>query len=234
MIDEFIAEFRTTSYFNAIINKPGVIAAYIVGSRCFGLEDKLSDYDFLIYTVDGRYTHALNYTYLTYKNKKVHWYYVPISSEFDYKLSSSRAYTGIFWLVKLTKDITIYENPKYSKLIQKLYEMNDTLNIIRAYYTFKSKKDYIEDILRTDEIHEKHYSKNLYYLCLTSYFLTKEEFDKDFLIAIKRIRFYPVSIEYKKLAIERLKIYKIYIESKDLMSNIDLDKMFNEMMDNLS
>ena len=223
---EFIKAFKNTSYYQRLFDTSEVLGIYLAGSMCTGITDDRSDYDITIITLDGDdYIDASMYEYLIYNGKKVHWYYRSIKHLFDAKHNYSKAYVGTMLLRNIREDLTIYENPKYSDILHNLYEIKDRSSVAGMYRLFEVQKAYIDEVINEGKVLEKHHTKYLYHLCLASYYLTGEEPDKDFLRVIKRIRWQPVSDEYKNLAVERLKIYKNYIEAYP----IDVDKAFNDL-----
>ena len=213
---EFIEAFKNTSYYKTLIGSAEIVCIYIGGSMCCGITDERSDYDLVILTLDNEYIDASKYEYLRYKDKKVHWYYRPIEHIVRLDTKDMKAAIGTVILKGFRDECIIYKNPKYIDVIDNLYDTKDDISDLGARHLFEIKKEYIDDILAEGKILEKHYSKHLYQLCLASYYLLHNDPDKDFLISLKRIRWQPVSDEYKKLAVDRLKIYKDYIENNPI------------------
>lgn len=224
---EFIDAFKDTSYYKNLFKDNRVIAIYILGSRSVDITDDRSDYDLVVFTDDGTYTDASQFEYLKYKNKKVHWYFNPIQNLFYPMFSNSMRYLCALQLKNINKDVVIYENPEYSKLLQKLHEIKDELSKLAAYSLFNAKKDFIDKILAQNQITESFYSKFIYHLCCASYYLTGEELNKDFLRSIKRIKWLPVCTTYKQLAIQRLEIYKQFIEDNPIDVESSLKMLAN-------
>jgi predicted nucleotidyltransferase len=226
---EFISAFKNTSYYQRLLDSSEVLCIHLGGSMATGITDERSDYDLIIVTLDGDYIDASKWEYLMYKGKKVHWYYRSIKHFFDSSHKDIKAYGGTIILRNLRDDIIIYENPKYINILHRFYQIKDKIGQLGIYCLFKAQDNYINNVLREGKVLEKYYTKYLYHLCLSSYYLLNEEPDKDFLRILKRIRWQPVSEEYKQLAIERLKIYKNYIESHP----IDLDRALNDLYSEL-
>lgn len=225
-MEEFINSFKNTSYYQRFFNTSEVLLICLGGSMCTGITDERSDYDITIITLDGDdYIDASAHEYLMYKSKKVHWYYRSIKHLFDGEHTNSKVYVGTMLLRNIREDLIIYENPKYSDMLQRLYDIKDKLSDLGIYRLFEIQKAYISEVLNEGAVLEKHHTKYLYHLCLASYYLTGEEPEKDFLRAIKRIRWQPVSDEYKNLAVERLRIYKDYVEANP----IDVVKVFDDL-----
>ena len=225
-ITKFIEEFKDTSYYQNLLNSAEVVFIYMGGSMCSGITDERSDYDIVIVTLNGEsYIDASRYEYLMYEGRKVHWYYRSIKGLFETNHKNMHAHTGAIWLRNLCDNMIIYENPKYKDIWQDLYAVKDRLSDLGMYRLFEVQKDYIDKVINEGKVLEKHYTKYLYHLCLASYYLTREESDKDFLRVLKRIRWQPVPDEYKQLAVKRLKILKNYIEAHP----IELDRAFNDL-----
>lgn len=227
---EFINSFKNTSYYQRFFNTSEVLLICLGGSMCTGITDERSDYDITIITLDGDdYIDASAHEYLMYKSKKVHWYYRSIKNLFDGEHTNSRVYVGTILLRNIREDLIIYENPKYCDMLQRLYEIKDKLSVAGMYRLFEVWKDYVYGVLNEGQILEKHYTKYLYHLCLASYYVTGEKPDKDFLRVIKRIRWQPVSDEYKQLAFERLQTYKNYIEANPIDAVKAFDDLYKEV-----
>lgn len=224
-ITKFVNEFTNTSYYKNLFNSAEVVLIYIGGSMCSTITDERSDYDITIITTDGEYIDASKYEYLMYNDRKVHWYYRPIKHLFETAHKDTKAYAGTMLLRELRDELIIYENPKYKDVLHNLYAIKDELSDLNAYRLFEVQYNYIDNVITDGAVLEKYYTKYLYQLCLASYYLTREEPDKDFLRTLKRIRWQPVSDEYKQLAVERLRIYKNYIKNHP----INLDETFNNL-----
>ena len=222
---EFIKSFKNTSYYQNLLNSAKIVCIYMGGSICSDITDERSDYDIVVLTLDDEYIDASKYEHLEYRDKKVHWYYRPIKHLFATNHNDIKAYGGTMVMKNLRDDIIVYENPQYQNIVDYLYDIKDKLSDLGMYRLFELKKTYINEVINEGKVLEKHYTKYLYHLCLASYYLLKEEPNKDFLRILKRIRWQPVSDKYKQLAIERLKIFKNYIEAHP----IDLDRAFNEL-----
>lgn len=224
MISEFIEAFKISPFYSELFNRDDVIGIYIIGSYCTGITDARSDFDINVLTVDGTYWEASELKYLLYKGKKVHWNFVPLKTllSFDYK--DLRILFPIQFK-NLREEITIYENPNYTNILEKLYNIKDSLSTLGIYYLYEMKKDYIDDILSVGEISEVRYSKYLYHLSLASYYLLGEDLDVEFLKAIKRIRWEYVSEECKLKAVERLRLYKAYLDAYPLDIASELAKL---------
>lgn len=85
----------------------------------------------------------------------------------------------------------------------------------------------IDRILAANEIKTESYCKYIYHLYFASYVLLPEEPQASFLTAIKRIRWKPVSDEYKALAVERIRLLRDYVAEHPLDLN-EIIRTFNE------
>lgn len=228
-IKEFINAFKNTSYYKELFNvSTEILGIFLLGSRAVGITDEHSDYDIVILTLDGDYIDASKYEYLKYGEQKVHWYYQPINKLFQKNFDDNQLMMLCpIQLKHLSSSLTIYENPKYTELLSRLYTIKDKISTIGIYQLFDKKQNYIEDILCKEEVLETAYSKFLYHLCLASYYLLGESPNKTFLKTLKRIKWVPVPNEYKELAIQRLKLSKAYIEKYPLDIDLELAKLQN-------
>lgn len=229
-MQEFIEAFRQTSYYRQIIEREGIVAVLIGGSRALGLADERSDYDLTVITMGGEYEDVSKKYYLTWRGVKVHWYIIPIHELTKWSKYDLLRYCGINALRCYRPELVIYENPKYADVLQAIYDHRDEISNIGIYHFYYHEKSHIDRILDAGEILECHYSKRIYHLCFSSYLITGDEIDKDFLRSIKRIRWQPVSEEYKRLAVERLRKLKECIESPDAFARINPERSIDEIL----
>lgn len=212
---EFIEKFKQTSYYSRLFNTE-IIGIYLLGSRCTDIVDERSDYDITIITLNGEgIVDASKHEYLIYHGKKVHWYYRSLKDLYgtDDSYEHGNGYVGAMLTRNICKDVTIYENPKYSEQLQELHSNKFKISNSAIFRLYNELEEYINDVISEKEILEKHYTKFLSHLCLASYYLSNEEPDKDFLRSIKRIKWQPVSEEYKQLAVKRLEVLKQEIKN---------------------
>lgn len=139
----------------------------------------------------------------------MHWYYKPLSSIIDAR-RKTHSYFGAMQLAFMTDDIILYENPAYARVVRFLKNRKDIIGRINAYNLINAKQGLIDSVLAEGTITEHNYTKFLYHLCYTSYYLYGEVPNKDFLIEIKRIGELPVRDEYKNLAVTRLTMLQNY------------------------
>ena len=226
MIKEFIQDFKNSPYYADLFKRGEVISIYVTGSHNVGITDNRSDIDVTVLMAEGQYWEASEIKYLSYKGKKVHWYFFPIKDLFDFYYKELRILFPI-QLRNLREEIVIFENPDYKETLEKLYNIKDQLSTLAMHHLYHMKEDYIQSIFEAGEILESHRSKYLYHLSLASYYLIGDEPDVNFLKAIRRIRWEYVSEEHKAKAFERLQLCTKYIEN----NSIDVALELNELKD---
>ena len=202
-------EFKESEYYQRIFKNHKIVLLYISGSRLYGIIDERSDYD-LIAIVDEDIPETRPNEFIMYEDSiKIHWYYRSLKT-FKY-LSVNGTNLNIVGGIQfrnLNSDTILYQNEEYESQINELLSEKETIsnNSCKALYNRLSKL--VDDIISDNAIVEKNYTKMIYHLCVASYYLNGDELDISFLKRIKRIRWQPVSDEYKTLAVERLKILK--------------------------
>ena len=208
MLNEFINDLKSSPYYNRLFTGHDVILISMYGSRPLDIVDSKSDYDLVVITSDFEEPVSPE-EFLTYNGIKVHWYYKPLSSIIDAR-RKTHSYFGAMQLAFMTDDIILYENPAYARVVRFLKNRKDIIGRINAYNLINAKQGLIDSVLAEGTITEHNYTKFLYHLCYTSYYLYGEVPNKDFLIEIKRIGELPVRDEYKNLAVTRLTMLQNY------------------------
>lgn len=208
MLNEFIKDLQSSPYYNRLFTGHDVILISMYGSRPLDIVDSKSDYDLVVITSDFEEPVSPE-EFLTYNGIKVHWYYKPLSSIIDAR-RKTHSYFGAMQLAFMTDDIILYENPAYARVVQFLKNRKDIIGRINAYNLINAKQGLIDSVLAEGTITEHNYTKFLYHLCYTSYYLYGEVPNKNFLIEIKRIGELPVRDEYKNLAVTRLTMLQNY------------------------
>lgn len=209
----FITEFVNTSYYKQLIASEDTVAVIIGGSQAPGIVDEHSDYDLIVLTRSGSWVDVSRKYYLTYKDMKVHWYLVPLDRLTVFEEQGLLRLSGLNSLRNLRSELFIYTNPVYDQQVNLLYLHINEIADAGVYWLVKTNYDFIHDIVQSGKILEHNYSKRIYHLCLASYQIYREPFDVKFLLSIKRIRWQPVSDEYKQLAVVRLKKLMDYYSS---------------------
>lgn len=209
MLNEFINELKASPFLSRILSGHNVITVCMYGSRLLNLTDNVSDYDLLVITDDSEEP-SYPQEYLTYAGAKVHWYYKPLASIIDSRRKTF-SYFGTMQLAFLTDDEIVYENPTFANVIRFLKDRKELIGKINAFNLINAKQELIDSILAEGTIAEHNYTKFLYHLCYTSYYLYGEVPDREFLIEIKRIGGLPVREEYVALAVTRLVMLRDYI-----------------------
>lgn len=226
----FIEAFRQTSCYRAIVQQENVVTVFIGGSRACDIVDERSDYDLQVITTGGEYEDVSKKYYLTWRGVKVHWYIIPIPELTKWGSYNLMRYGGINALRCYSSRVVVYENPKYADVLQAICDHRDEISNIGIYHFYYHAKSYIDRILDVGEILECHHSKRIYHLCFSSYLITGDEIDKDFLRSIKRIRWQPVPEEYKRLAVDRLRKLKACVESSDILLRINPERSIDEIL----
>ena len=202
-------EFKESEYYQRIFKNHKVVILYVSGSRLYGITDERSDYD-LIAIVDEDIPEIYPNEFIMYEDStKIHWYYRSLKTFKDLSVNGTNLnIVGGIQFRNLNSDTILYQNKEYESQINELLSEKETIsnNSCKALYNRLSKL--VDDIISDNAISEKNYTKMIYHLCVASYYLNGDEPDLSVLKKIKRIRWQPVSDEYKILAVERIKILK--------------------------
>ena len=225
---EFIEKFQKTSFFQEILQEREVIAILLLGSRIVGVIDEESDYDLVALVPNGSYQDVGKEKYLRYKDKKVHWYYTPITEWYKQQENGVLVYLCPLQFYNLTEDFILYKNPKWEKHINFLLNKKKQISDLAARALHFYYNGYIQEIIATNTIKEKDHSKFLYHLSVASYFLLDEPLDIEFLKKIKRIRWQPVEDKYKEQAIIRLNKMQTYIQNNPINLFEEKNRFYNE------
>ena len=226
-METFINEFKKTSYYrNLFISNNNILAIYLMGSRCAGLQDEISDYDITIITLNGEYIDFSKWEYLRYKTRKVHWYAHSLEALFNLSHKNVLRYLGLILFRNMHEksNLIIYENNEYRELLQKFFKIKNQVSDLNIYQLFELYKEDIDNILKEGRVADNYKGKYLYHLCAASYYITGETLNTEFLKKVKRIKSLPISVQQEALLIERLQIYKNYIEQHpiDVLSEIKI------------
>ena len=210
MTEQFINELKASPYYQRIFGDREVVMISFTGSRLIDITDDRSDGDLMVLTNDQkREEHVAEF--LTYGSKKVHWHYVPITKLISNEGGTLLSCVGEVQFIGLSDNKIIYANPKYATTINFLKKHKKSVALVGSYGLVRFKNDLISGILNADEIKPENYTKFIYHLCFASYVLLQEMPNKNFLSSIKRIRWSPVSEEYRQLAIKRLRILQDFV-----------------------
>lgn len=220
---KFISDFTSSSYYKQIITTyPEVVAAYIGGSRVYGLENEHSDYDItVIVNEDSAFYNPIGQHYLTYKGTTVHWYFLTVNQLLSEDYIDIYEYLGRLTLCQVNKNNTfIYKNPKYENLLTFLLVKCDTLAKIWSTRIFQESPQKIEKLIKAvnQEYTSKDYKfiKRTYFLMLASYWLLQDELDYDFLYNLNQAdHVCYLSQEYKQKIADRLIVCNNYLAEQD-------------------
>lgn len=212
MINEFSYELRNSKFYENLFGSYDVVMIYVAGSQLYGARDDRSDYD-LIVLVNGDCSNEPN-EYLTYKGKKVHWYWRNIDTFIETGNTYSMRYYGNLLFGYISDDYIIYKNNKYADKINYLLERKHEIGLNGAKLFYESQKQLVESICKKSRIDESDYTKFLGHLCVTSYYVLNEPIDASVVLPAKRIRWQPVDEDTKGKIIERLRLLKDFMETK--------------------
>ncbi len=215
MTEDFIKDLQRSSYFQRIFKDHDVIMVAFTGSRAIDITDERSDFDLIVLTNDT-YREDCPSEFLTYNGKKVHWHYVPVMKLIANEEGNLLSCVGEVEFAGLDDEKILYANPRYDNVIEFLKVNKQIVALVGSYGLVRFHSAFITKILNANEIKPEDYCKFIYHLCYTSYFLLLEDPDKEFLNEIKRIRWKPVSDEYKHLAVERLRLLKKYVDENPI------------------
>lgn len=212
MNDEFIADLTNSKFYRVLFDGKDVVMIYIAGSRIYNVLDDRSDYDIVVITNkdDQDYPNE----YLTYKGKKVHWYWRNIDNFIETGKTYTMRYYGNVLFGYICEDCIIYKNEKYADKINDLLNNKRDIAINGAKLFYNAMKPLVERICEKSRIDEFDYTKYLGHLCVTSYYVLNEPIDKELVLKAKRIRWQPVDENTKGKIIERLRLLKDFMETK--------------------
>lgn len=206
MLNDFIKDFKTSRFYDLPFSGYDVAMIYVAGSQLYGARDDRSDYD-LIVLVHGDCRNEPN-EYLTYKGKKVHWYWRNIDTFIETGNTYSMRYYGNLLFGYISDDCIIYKNEKYVDKINYLLEHKHEIALSGAKLFYESQERLVESICEKSRIDEQDYTKYLGHLCVTSYYVLGEPIDNEIVLNAKRIRWQAVSEEIKTKIIGRLRLLK--------------------------
>ena len=212
MLNDFIKDFKASRFYGLLFSGYDVVMIYVAGSQLYGARDDRSDYD-LIVLVNGDCKDEPN-EYLTYKDKKVHWYWRNVDTFIETGGTYPMRYYGNVLFGYICNDCIIYENEKYTDRINQLLEHKHEIGLNGAKLFYESQKQLVESICKKSRIDESDYTKFLGHLCVASYYVLNEPVDPSVVLPAKRIRWQQVSDEIKAKIIERLRLLKNFIESE--------------------
>lgn len=211
MLNDFIKDFKASKFYVLLFGGYDVAMIYVAGSQLYGARDDRSDYD-LVVLVNGDCRNEPN-EYLTYKGKKVHWYWRNIDTFTETENTYPIRYYGNLLFGYVSDDYIIYKNEKYTDKINDLLNNKRDIAINGAKLFYNAMKPLVERICEKSRIDEFDYTKYLGHLCVTSYYVLNEPIDCDVVLPAKRIRWQPVSDDTKTKIIERLKLLKEWYDT---------------------
>lgn len=211
MLNDFIKDFKASKFYVLLFGGYDVAMIYVAGSQLYGARDDRSDYD-LVVLVNGDCRNEPN-EYLTYKGKKVHWYWRNIDTFTEIENTYPIRYYGNLLFGYVSDDYIIYKNEKYADKINDLLNNKRDIAINGAKLFYNAMKPLVERICEKSRIDEFDYTKYLGHLCVTSYYVLNEPIDCDVVLPAKRIRWQPVDEDTKTKIIERLRLLKEWYDT---------------------
>jgi hypothetical protein len=206
-------ELLASSYFDKYVRAgKDVIMVVIGGSRSTGIVDERSDFDIRVITAEDQ--DEVPHEALKWNGKRVHWYYNSIKQIFNLEGKSSidKFGLGLTWRIDLDNpDDIIYKNPVHQPLIDFIIRRKHDISKFYFYSHFESLADYIDILTSSIYIRPEHYSKAIYQLCLSYYYLTGKQYDAEFLSSIKRISKNPTTAEQRLTALDYIRELKKFI-----------------------
>lgn len=204
MYNQFISDLKKTKHIMDLIINDSVICLYLGGSVSVGTADEDSDYDLVAITSTGSCIDVGEDLFLTYKGKKVHWYYRPISDLFNESADA-------IWLIgslnfrNTTAELIIYQKPGYEKMISNLLSIKDQLSLVACYKLFRTKEAMVNRILLTKMLFTSTATKYVYHLCVAAHYLLNRELNLSLLCDLKNIWIRNIQNYNVPIAIDCLK-----------------------------
>lgn len=184
-IYNFIQDFKKTSYYEYMYNRPGVIMSYVTGSRLVKTESPLSDFDIIIITDT---TAKIEDTGVRFKYKDiftVHFYYHTIDQFLTNTYTMSDNLYGTVQVCDLDRSMLIYENTAYDTIITRFFEKKNTISRISMLKYIKNFDFILKEVSDTNLLDIKYYHKYLYHICRCYYRLARIEQDTQLLLQAK-------------------------------------------------
>ena len=222
-IDNFITDFKKTSYYALMYNKPGVIMSFVAGSRLVNADSLLSDFDIIIITDQAT---NVEDTGIRFKYKDiftVHFYYRTIDQFLTNTYTMSDILFGTMQISDLDRSMLIYEKPEYDELITRLFEKKTEISNIAMLKYIKNYDFILKEVSDTKQLDLKYYHKYLYHLCRCYYRIARVEQDKQLLLQAKYCADEGLTDESIKAIIE---IFKTLRPVSDYYTMENLVKQF--------
>lgn len=228
-IKNFIQDFKSTSYYEYIYKKPGVIMSYVAGSRLNNAASLLSDFDIIIITADNA---KIEDTGIRFKYKDiytVHFYYHTVSSFLANTYTMADNLYGLMQMHNLDRSLLIYENLEYSSFIDRFFEKKLVVSKLAMLKYIKSFDRILADVYDTHTLATKYYHKYLYHLCKCYYVIARLEQDTALLLQAKYSAHEGLSEENIEKIIKILQTLKItadYYSMDELVTQFEAHKLY--------
>ena len=211
MNKDFINDLLNSKFFsNNIIFNYDVVCVFLAGSRSMNIIDERSDYDLVVITKDKPEQEEGIFR-LSYKDIAVHWYYRSLE-QIIHSISSQDtflSYISGINLFNIEKNI-IWINPIHKTKVNFILNNKEKL-VYNSCWDFIFANPVFWDTIKHNEIPRHCYNKYVYHLCNCYYILFNKDFEKEFLIKIKRLRWTNNAKEVLKDELQ-----KAYILIKEL------------------
>ena len=212
MEKEFVTELKCCPWYEKMFDVSPVIMIHLTGSRLYGITDNYSDYDLSVVCDKEKIIENKPNVFFAWRGKKVHWNWLPISLYTKYYTQATPMQNlGLFDFYNIGEEKIVYKNEYYSETTQNLLLNKEEISQNGARNFINQYSNYIKQISETGYVDENHYTKILSHLCRIYYKICNEQIDNNFICSIKRIRWRPVSTEYKVKAADCLKKLSEYI-----------------------
>lgn len=228
-IENFIQDFRKTTYYKELYSKPGIIMSYVTGSRLIKADSTLSDFDIIIITDSNN---KIEDTGVRFKYKDtfvVHFYYHTIDQFLTNTYTMSGNLYGTVQVGDLDRPALIYENPIYNDLITRFFEKKNAISRISMLKYIKNFDYLLTEVSSTGLLGIKHYHKFLYHICRCYYRIARIEQDTELLLQAKYCSHEGLPEEAIEKIIEILKALKPIIDYytvNDLVSAFELERKY--------
>jgi hypothetical protein len=222
---EFKDELLASSFFDKyIIKDKNVVAIVIGGSRSTGIVDDSSDFDLRVFTTEDADEVPLES--LRWKGIRVHWYYRSVKKLLDIEGKEPIDLFGLALMWKIDPqfpDNIIYRNPAYKSIFDLIVARKHDISRYYFYAHFEALKDYHKLVTSAIYLKPEFYDKKLYQFCLASYYLLGQQYDADFLSAVKRIYVNPTSKEIREEVMRRTRLLGEFISQNPLPATLKSD-----------
>lgn len=225
MLNTFITDLKKSPYYNKYILNDDVLCLYVGGSNSAGTWDDNSDFDLIAITLSKGSFDASKEIYLTYKERKVHWYYWSIEDVF--KLDSDCVWlAGSIYFRNINPNLIIYLKPDYEDLWNTLMEYRTNISKLACYQLFYIYEKEINNILEAENISAIPPTKAIYHLCLATSYLLNEKYDLELLRDLKTICRKDIKQTSNKPALDIINRGLIYTKEFPIEVSNEIEQLY--------